>query len=227
MKRSQINQAIDEAIIFFRKMHFVLPPFAYFTPSQWKEKGSQYDEIKDTRLGWDVSDCGTDDFKNIGRTIFTLRNGLIGSDRYTKTYAEKVMFLQEGQRFPVHYHKSKKEDIINHRGGIICVKVWQKGEDNSLSPDAFFLSVDGKKVKVTGGDIVELREGESIYLSPETYHQFWAKEDCGPVLSGEISSVNDDYKDNIWLEEVVRFPEIDEDEPRKYVLCSDYDKILS
>ena len=34
MKRSQINQVIDEAIAFFKKRQFPLPPFAFWTP--WK-----------------------------------------------------------------------------------------------------------------------------------------------------------------------------------------------
>jgi D-lyxose ketol-isomerase len=42
------------------------------------------------------------------------------------------------------------------------------------------------------------------------------------VLVGEVSKVNDDRTDNRFLEEVGRFPEIDEDEPAKYLLCNEY-----
>ena len=37
MKRSEINAIIREAIAFLDKYQFRLPPFAYFTPEEWKE----------------------------------------------------------------------------------------------------------------------------------------------------------------------------------------------
>ena len=75
MKRSEINKIIKENIAFIKKMNFNLPPFAYFTPDEWKEKGSEYDEIRENMLGWDVTDYGHGDYKNIGLFLFTIRNG--------------------------------------------------------------------------------------------------------------------------------------------------------
>jgi len=51
MKRSEINSAIDSAIAFFNKMNFPLPPYAFFSPKEWKRKHSDYQEVIDCKLG--------------------------------------------------------------------------------------------------------------------------------------------------------------------------------
>ena len=37
MKRSEINKIMRENLEFIKQMGFQLPPFAYFTPQEWKE----------------------------------------------------------------------------------------------------------------------------------------------------------------------------------------------
>ena len=54
MKRSEINAALKEMEEMVNKCCFKLPPFCHFTPEDWKEKGSEYDEIRDNMLGWDI-----------------------------------------------------------------------------------------------------------------------------------------------------------------------------
>ena len=49
---------------------------------------------------------------------------------------------------------------------------------------------------------------------------FWAEN--GDCMVGEVSTVNDDANDNRFYEETGRFPEIIEDEPVRYVLCTEY-----
>jgi D-lyxose ketol-isomerase len=73
---------------------------------------------------------------------------------------------------------------------------------------------------VKAGDTVVLGTGESITLPSRLYHKFWAVE--GRVLIGEVSLINDDNTDNRFYERVGRFPEIEEDEPPLYLLCTDY-----
>ena len=206
MKRSEINKTIKEAIFFFKKMNFPLPPYAFFTPSEWVEKSKLYPEVIDCRLGWDVTDVGLGNFEKFGRTIFTLRNGNINNKNYPKNYAQKIMFLLEEQVMPVHYHKKKMEDIINQGGGVLQVKLWNK---NNTS------------------EVIDLAPGQSVCVTPGTHHQFWAKKGFGRVLSMEISSTNDDLTDNIWLDKSInRFPEIIEDVKREFILCSEYDIFL-
>ena len=66
MKRSEINQALKNMEEMIRKCGFHLPPFCDFTPDEWKEKGHEYDEIRDNMLGWDITDYGLGNFKKIG-----------------------------------------------------------------------------------------------------------------------------------------------------------------
>jgi D-lyxose ketol-isomerase len=42
------------------------------------------------------------------------------------------------------------------------------------------------------------------------------------VLVGEVSTINDDRIDNRFNPPVGRFPEIEEDEPPLYLLCTEY-----
>ena len=53
-------------------------------------------------------------------------------------------------------------------------------------------------------------------------HQFYGEAGTADVLAGEVSFVNDDETDNYFLEPAGRFPEIEEDEPPRYLLCTEY-----
>lgn len=111
LKRSEINALIQENERFIQKMGFHLPPFASFTPEVWKEKGHEYDEIREHMLGWDVTDYGNGDFRRIGLFLFTIRNGSFGDPNCSKTYAEKLLISDEDQYSPMHFHFSKTEDL--------------------------------------------------------------------------------------------------------------------
>lgn len=54
---------------------FLLPPFAKWSPGDWKSKGEESSEIVKQQLGWDITDFGSDDFYKIGLLMFTIRNG--------------------------------------------------------------------------------------------------------------------------------------------------------
>jgi D-lyxose ketol-isomerase len=44
----------------------------------------------------------------------------------------------------------------------------------------------------------------------------------GYTVSGEVSSVCDDWRDNVFLDPAERFPMLAEDEPRRAYLCHEY-----
>ena len=121
MKRSKINKLLKENIEFIKSMNFNLPPFAYFTPHEWEEKGKEYDEIRKNMLGWDVTDYGHGDFEKIGLFLFTIRNGNFSDPDNKKTYAEKLLISDENQYSPMHFHYNKMEDIINRGGNDLIV----------------------------------------------------------------------------------------------------------
>ena len=225
MKRSVINNYIREAKEFIREMQFALPPFAYWSPDEWKTKGPQYDQLRDNSLGWDLTDFGSGDYEKTGLFLFTIRNGNIRSPS-DKNYAEKMLIVKPGQITPYHYHQSKMEDIINRGGGgTLKVQLYNSADPHTLDEKTDVLvSLDGRSLAVKAGTVVSLGTGESITLRQGVFHQFWA--DGATLLLGEVSMVNDDHKDNFFLNPAGRFPQIEEDEEPLHLLVGDYDRFI-
>lgn len=229
MKRSEINALIQEAMDFFEEYKFKLPPFGHWTPEDWTQKGPESAEIPECQLGWDVTDFGGGDYKKLGLFLFTIRNGKPENlaSMTGKTYAEKIMIADEGQVTPWHFHSDKMEDIINRGGGELVIKLANATKDEQLADTDVVAMLDGVQVTVPAQSEVILKPGESITLPPFQYHTFWGKEGLGKVLTGEVSRVNDDSNDNRFLEEIGRFPEIEEDEAPLRLLVGDYGKFYN
>lgn len=223
MKRSELNQIIDEAVVFCKEMNFLLPPFAYWTLDDWKTKGDEYQEIMDNQMGWDITDFGSGDFQNIGLLIFVLRNGNFTNPKYVKPYCEKILIQDESQVLPTHYHWKKMEDIINRGGGTLMVALYNAiSEDEWDKETPVQVSMDGRTFTVPAGVPFEVKPGESITLMPEQFHKFWAKPGTGKVLLGEVSTVADEAADNNFPEYGGRLPAIKEDVTPKYLIFNDY-----
>ncbi|MDR3419910.1 MAG: D-lyxose/D-mannose family sugar isomerase [Xanthobacteraceae bacterium] len=117
MLRSEINAAIERAKSVLRVNGFHLPPFAFWTPEEWRRKGEECDEIRACKLGWDVTDFASGDFARGGLIAFTIRNGGVAPPYRRTVHCEKAMVVGEGQRTPMHCHAIKQEDIICRAGG--------------------------------------------------------------------------------------------------------------
>ena len=224
MLRSEINSLISEAKIFFREKHFILPPWSEWSPAEWKGKKKVVSEIVSNMLGWDLTDFGSGSFHQKGLLLFTLRNGNQKTDK--KPYAEKIMIVEENQETPMHFHWSKMEDIINRGGGNLMIELFNSDKDEQLSFKDVSVKTDGVLRTLPAGSVITLTPGESICLVPGLYHRFWGEPEKGRVLVGEVSAVNDDAKDNRFLEKEGRFPKIEEDEPPLHLLVSDYRNFL-
>ena len=223
MKRSEINRYIEDAIHFFREHQFPLPPFAYWTEAEWRTKGSEFDEIRDTMLGWDVTDFGGGDFEKQGLLLFTVRNGSLQDTRYPKPYAEKIMIVRENQITPYHFHWNKMEDIINRGGGNLVIRLYNRLPDEQMDTVGDVTAhLDGRTVTLPAGGTVTLTPGESITLVQGQYHSFWGQAGTGAVMVGEVSRVNDDHADNRFAVLMGRYPTLEEDAPRTHLLCTDY-----
>lgn len=221
MKRSEINAIMRSAKEFLAAHHFCLPPFADWTPEEWRGKGPEVREIVECQMGWDITDFGSGDFLKCGLFLFTVRNGRSANLREMrgKTYAEKIMIVETGQVTPLHFHWQKTEDIIVRGGGKLVVQLYNSTPDERLAQTELTMSLDGVLREVPAGGTVTLSPGESITLTPGLYHAFWGE---GRVLVGEVSMVNDDRTDNRFYEPVGRFPKIFEDEPPLHLLTVDY-----
>lgn len=222
MKRSEINAILRDADAFIREHRFHLPPFAYWTPEDWRGKGEEAREIVEHGLGWDITDFGGGDYERLGLFLFTIRNGHpenLKSGR-GKIYAEKLLLVGVDQITPFHYHWTKTEDIINRGGGKLAIQLYNSSADDGLADGEVIVSMDGVRYTFLAGHIVLLELGESITLPTDLYHKFWGVGQR--VLVGEVSMVNDDHADNCFLEPLGRFPDIEEDEPPLHLLVGDY-----
>lgn len=222
MKRSEINSAIEKSKKILEQIQFYLPDFSRWNFYEWKNRYNEADEIIATGMGWDVTDFGSNDFHNIGAVIFTLRNGSL-YENIGVPYAEKVIVMQERQKIPLHFHFQKVEDIINRGNGILCVRLYNSNKDMTLN------EITEPKIKLDGiwnifepGETFEIFPGNSCTLTPNLYHEFWAKEGNGTLVCGEVSTINDDNKDNHFYNPSLRYAKIIEDEEMKYILCNEY-----
>ncbi len=222
MKRSEINEIIRDAIVFFDERRFHLPPFAFWSPEEWAAKGTEVEGIVRPRLGWDVTDFGQGNYHAVGLCVFTLRNGLPANleTRQGKIYGEKALIVDPHQVTPLHFHRVKMEDIINRGGGTLVVQLYNSTPDEGLAETDVTVSVDGGERTVPAGGTVTLHPGESITLQPYCYHTFWAE--GARVLAGEVSLVNDDTTDNRFFPPMDRFSTLEEDAPPLHVLVTDY-----
>ena len=224
MKRSEINAALREMERMISDYRFALPPFCAFTPEQWKTIGHDYDEVRDCMLGWDITDYGLGKFDEVGFSLITIRNGNRAMpDKYPKVYAEKLLYLKEGQYSPNHFHWHKTEDIINRGGGNVLIRVYNSLPDEEIDYKSdVTVHTDGRTYTVPAGTQVRLTPGESIHIQQRLYHDFTVEPGTGAVLLGEVSQCNDDNTDNRFNPPVGRFPAIEEDEPPYRLLCGEY-----
>jgi len=224
MKRSELNQIISDALDFVKGFGLEFPPFAIWSPEDWRKIGEDERELVDNMLGWDITDFGGD-FNKTGITIFTFRNGNFhNKEKYPKPYAEKLLLVNEGQELPFHFHWSKMEDIINRGGGNLVLTVYNSDKNEDFAKSDVILTIDGKKTTVPAGGSVKLKPGQSITLLPGQYHKWIAEK--GKVMLFEVSSTNDDTIDNRFHSAQGRFPDITEDVSPRYLIFQDYKKYI-
>lgn len=228
MKRSEVNAIIRESDKFIRSFGYILPPFAYWTPDELKSRAVlDAAAIRETRLGWDITDYGQGKFADLGLFLFTVRNGRMADLESGRgmLYAEKIMISRKDQLSPMHRHVIKAEDIINRGGGTLTLELYNSLPDGSIDEKSEVeVPTDGVLRTVEAGGRLKLAPGESVTLLPGVWHAFWGE--GGDVLIGEVSTVNDDVTDNIFREDIGRFSDIEEDEAPLHLLVSDYETWL-
>jgi D-lyxose ketol-isomerase len=227
MKRSRINTIMAEAGELIARHGFVLPPFANWSPDEFRARRDVARRVIDARCGWDITDYGQGRFDTLGLFLFTLRNGSLADLRRGggMVYAEKLLISRQDQLSPMHTHVIKAEDIINRGGATLVVELYGSDDRGSFARDrGGMVRCDGIDVPYGPGQKLKLAPGESVTLMPGDWHAFWGE--GGDVLIGEVSTVNDDVTDNIFVDPIGRFAEVEEDEPPTHLLVSDYDRWL-
>ena len=226
MKRSRINRIMAEADEMIRRHGFVLPPFAYWSPKEFVDR-TDTARIIDSRMGWDITDYGQGKYDDLGLFLFTLRNGSLADLQRGggMCYAEKLLISKQDQMSPMHTHVIKAEDIINRGGATLVVELCGSDDRGNFARDrGGRVRCDGIDRAFAPGDKLRLKPGESVTLMPGDWHAFWGE--GGDVLIGEVSTVNDDVTDNVFVEPIGRFAEIEEDTSPTHLLVSDYDRWL-
>ena len=220
MKRSSINQYQRAAFALMEQYRFLLPEWATWGLDRWAIEPELRDYVSRHQMGWDITDFGSGDFARCGLVLLCLRNGAADDPvQDAKPYAEKIMVVQEDQETPCHLHRVKMEDIINRGGGVLCLQfwaaqprvgtIWERLEEPA---EHVSVRVDGRMHTLQPGETLELRPGQSVTVPRGTYHRFFGKPGCGPVLVGEVSQVNDDHGDNMFFSGQSRFSGVEEDE---------------
>ena len=201
MKRSEINKALKELEAMCAQEHCYLPPFCHFTPEAWESKGHEYDEVRDCMLGWDITDYGQGDFDHFGFSLITIRNGNRAMpDKYPKVYAEKLLYLREGQYAPNHFHWFKTEDIINRGGGNVLIRVYNRLPNEEIDYESDVeVHTDGKSYTIPAGTQIRLKPGESISfirgcimifrLSPALVPSCWARSASATTTTPTTASI--------------------------------------
>jgi len=228
MKRSRINQIMAEADEMIRSYGFTLPPFAYWSPSEFQSRKEEAAGVITALNGWDITDYGAGDYDQMGLFLFTLRNGRLSDLQRGggMCYAEKLLISRQDQLSPMHTHALKAEDIINRGGATLVIELYGSDANGAFAEDqGGTVFCDGIRRDFAAGEKLKLAPGESVTLMPGDWHAFWGE--GGDVLIGEVSTVNDDETDNIFRDPIGRFAEIIEDEDPQHLLVSDYKRWLS
>ena len=211
MKRSEINRSIQEAKILLEEYKWSLPKWAYWSKSNYESNPKLSEYLRNHQMGWDVTDFGRENFKKEGIVLFCIRNGM-QDIKNEKPYAEKLLFMQDGQVIPFHSHKIKLEDIINRGGANLVLEFVKVDDQKNPLEDEIEVTIDGEIKKIKPYEPLVLQRGESVTVDRNVYHKFYAEKGNGVAMAGEVSQVNDDKKDNYFLEPVGRFAKIEEDE---------------
>ncbi|HCI06078.1 MAG TPA: D-lyxose/D-mannose family sugar isomerase, partial [Sulfitobacter sp.] len=137
MKRSRINDIITESDEMMRSFGFVMPPFAYWSPEEFKARKNIAKNVIDARCGWDITDYGAGKYDEMGLFLFTLRNGRLADLQRGggMCYAEKLLISKQDQLSPMHTHVLKAEDIINRGGATLVVELFGSDDAGNFADD--------------------------------------------------------------------------------------------
>ena len=215
MKRSAINAALKAARATCAAYRFALPGWADWTLADHRANPEQSAFLTERQIGWDVTDFGSGDFVRRGLALLCIRNGIQG-DATERPYAEKLLFVGEGQETPFHCHKVKLEDIIVRGGGNLMVEFTALGSILDWGNPR----IDGQTVDPFAGPI-RITPGASITIPRGLQHRFYGETGHGPVFVAEVSQCNDDRNDNYFLEPLGRFSKVEEDEPALWPLWNE------
>lgn len=220
MRRSEIDTIIDETIAILEAQGTRLPPFAHWSPAEWRAPETR--TMRERFLGWAVVEFEPGAFAKAGIALCTTRMGShhdLAQGR-GRLYGEKVFVLRDQQYVPFHHHAVKTEDVINRGGATLAIELVRVDAAGRPSREPVEIERDGLPTSLAPQSIVRLAPGESITLTPGIAHAFWAE--GGDVVCGEVSLANDERTDNLFLSALPAPAPIVEDAPARRLVVADY-----
>jgi D-lyxose ketol-isomerase len=208
MKRSQINAALQAARDLLARCQWDLPEWADWSEAEHAANPAVSACLYAQELGWDVTDFGQGDFEARGVTSFCIRNGepaLLSN----QPGCEHLHFVADGQIWPFHAHKAKREEITVRCGGNLMVAFTRHGSFEDAP-----VWIDGSPINDPYSRFIRLSPGQSISIPCGLQHSLWSEPNSGPTLFSETSTSRNDRSDSFFLEEQTRFLPIDEDQPK-------------
>jgi D-lyxose ketol-isomerase len=129
------------------------------------------------------------------------------------------MYAWRDQLTPCHAHRIKKEDIIC-RYGRLRIRLWPAKPGKVKKQTALVVPVNGEPKRLYSGRALILHAGSRVTIAPGIWHEFAPQ--SAECIIGEVSTANDDLRDNLFLNENIgRFPGIEEDQPAAIKLLSE------
>ncbi|MGL4444109.1 MAG: D-lyxose/D-mannose family sugar isomerase [Alsobacter sp.] len=226
MRRSETDRIIDEGREACSRNGFHLPPFARWSPQEALAQPDALRLMAEGGLGWAIAEFQPGRFPTHGLTVFTLRMGapaLVGRAS-GKLYGEKVLVARDGQVTPLHYHAVKTEDIVNRGGGRFVVELLAVDAHGRPKDEPVEAIKDVAVIRVPPRGRVVLEPGESLQLDPFVAHAFWAE--GGTVVAGEVSLVNDDATDNLFILPLPAAAAIEKDALARHLLARDVPALI-
>jgi len=225
MKRTEVDQQIDEAIAFIEKSGITLPHHARWDLETWYQHRDLAEEMRKRAIGWNVIDFGSADFYKTGVVLYTFSNGIFDPATYKpldQAYAHRLFILREGQEIVTEHHLTKIEDIVVFAGAGLNVELHNAGPNEELdTANEVRIMRNGIWQSYKPGVIITLIPGERIRFEPKHYHR--PSGHGGTVLIEEVSDVTDDLKESCHLpgEKALLFIEVEEDEKPRHLLCTE------
>ncbi|MFH1849679.1 MAG: D-lyxose/D-mannose family sugar isomerase [archaeon] len=221
------------------------------------ELRARYARIAEGMIGFDVTTLGSQDFFKQGLFLFTTANGVVGDLGETYAEKKMIVGPGQVTPTHYHWDKTEDIVNLSPVGSgrQLVIEVWlahsmdySRPRDEAarvpgrLANERFWIPKDSMQRGVNGqlydpGSTIVLDPHERVRLygvqggeagnDGPIYHKFYGSTSGGPVLVGEVSKVNDDVRDNRFLEPLERFSGIEPDEPAYRLLCNEVAALLS
>ena len=226
MKRSRVNDIIEEGDAFIRSFGYVMPPFAYWSPEELKARRPRRHHRRAARLGHHRLRAGR---VRRARAV-PVHRPQRRADDLTRgkgmLYAEKIMISRKDQLSPMHRHIVKAEDIINRGGGKLVLELFMSRPDGGIDEEAEVeVPTDGVVRRMPAGGLLKLEPGESVTLDARRLARLLGRGRRRADRRG-LDRQRRPHRQHLRAERSGASPRSRRTRSRMHLLVSDYDRLI-